>query len=532
MSEWGNQKWSNFLTEAKDKAKKELVQEINWKKDKSELLRDNDRFSVSFEIELESDGRGEKTLNHSRYKSAQNRESKVQILNYIEKRSPGAKPIDFILNAFMNKTSEWSRSSAVGIWPRRGIELRNWWEAYADKGFDIDTHALTVEAAKHLRDRDDSHSLADVENSILSALPENDEDYTEIDEILLAYSTFVRSKMREVANRHLHTWNSFNDGAHLMKNLQIPIDEYWPDFVEWDARAREEYSTGVTKKNCSKRSLKIAMEEHLPKFMTKYKPNLKFEKDGSLKCGIEFSWDNPPYMTGLRESVEYLEDFFEEFDKQSFFRFDKSTGLHTNIGYLDESGDPVENYNLFKALMFLNHEYATTGVGFPGREDSRYSGDLKNPALLAIKQALGGRHHKELMDLFKKKDFDKLSKEFSRAVRTVASAKGAKRIGFNVAYTSSRRYIEFRFPGHVVNLESMKKALFYYAFIVKASADPEFKKKEYQSDLVGFISDATSKSKSHPKSRLNLKRQRDRRRERTAEADPTQWRRNLQEKKK
>ena len=33
MKKWNDQKWSSFLTEAKSQAKKELVQEINWKKD-------------------------------------------------------------------------------------------------------------------------------------------------------------------------------------------------------------------------------------------------------------------------------------------------------------------------------------------------------------------------------------------------------------------------------------------------------------------------------------------------------------------
>ena len=65
---------------------------------------------------------------------------------------------------------------------------------------------------------------------------------------------------------------------------------------------------------------------------------------------------------------------------------------------------------------------------------------------------------------------------------------GPKSIGFNVNYTKSRNYIEFRYPGKEdANLESMTKALKYYAFIVKAAADPTFKQREYVKDLVGFI---------------------------------------------
>jgi hypothetical protein len=174
------------------------------------------------------------------------------------------------------------------------------------------------------------------------------------------------------------------------------------------------------------------------------------------------------------------------------------TGLHTNIGYIGPEGEMTEDYNLFKALMFLNHTYATKGVGFPSRERSGWTGDLKQPALHNIEkfaEALpeDSAHEdvltkKSLMKKYLSRNFEELSGILTNQVYQQARRMGPKSIGFNVNYTQSRNYIEFRYPGKEdANLESMTKALKYYAFIVKAAADPTFKQREYVKDLVGFI---------------------------------------------
>ena len=276
-------------------------------------------------------------------------------------------------------------------------------------------------------------------------------------------------------------------------------EEYqWFDEDEWLQNYRDSGGGGGGEYGCDVDGLKEALEENFPNFMSKYENNLKFEEDGSLSCGIEFSQDNPLYMVGLSTAIEYLEDFFEEYDAQDYFKMTDSTGLHTNVGYLNEEGSPSEDYNLFKALMFLNHRYATTGVGFPSRERSHWAQDLKEPAVNNIMKFIErlpeNSSHEDVLtkDSFMKKylsrNFEELSAILTNQVGIQANKMGAKSLGFNVVYTSRRNYIEFRYPGrNDVNLESMTKALKYYAFIVKAAADPNFKKKEYIKDLIGFI---------------------------------------------
>jgi len=295
---------------------------------------------------------------------------------------------------------------------------------------------------------------------------------------------------------------------------EMGFEEYqWFDEDRW----REDYTGDGSGYGCDVYSLEQAMEDNFPNFMSKYQDTLDFAEDVSLTnaagrvCGIEFKQDNPPYMLGLNAAIEYLTDFFREYDNQSVLRMTDKTGLHTNIGY-SQDGELAENYNLFKALMFLNHTYATKGVGFPSRERSGWTGDLKKPALHNIEkfaeQLPDDSDHddvltkKSLMKKYISREFDELSGILSNQVAQQARRMGSKSIGFNVNYTANLNYIEFRYPGKEdATLETMTKALKYYAFIVKAAADPKFKQKEYVKDLVGFLNNL----KGEPESVANIK---------------------------
>jgi hypothetical protein len=196
------------------------------------------------------------------------------------------------------------------------------------------------------------------------------------------------------------------------------------------------------------------LNEAFPNFMAEYEDKLKFEKDVSLDNGVEFSMDSPPYMTGLDEAFKFLELFFEDYNNQNIFRFDTSTGLHTNIGYLDEDGDEVTNYNLIKALLFLNDDFA-----FKGFEERQ------------------GTQNK----------FEELSDKLSSLISQFAPM-NPKTIGFNIHYIGKRGYVEFRYPGgDQPTLEKMKDATLYYAHLIKLATDKNYKRKEFLKKLVKMM---------------------------------------------
>jgi len=323
--------------------------------------------------------------------------------------------------------------------------------------------------------------------------------------LLDAAETAIEEKVEEKVEE-------FNEApADYMEEWGYEEYQYFNEDVwreEWEMENRRTRNDEYT---CDEESLYEAMEEYFPNFMEKYASNLKFEEDASLSCGIEFSWDNPPYMTGLDTALEYLNDFFEEYDKQDFFRLDDNTGLHTNIGMVTEDGEEVDKYNFFKALMFLNHTFATAGVGFPSREFSRWTGDLKDPALQNIAnyiknysgQGRSAESKKDFMLDYLKDNFEELEDLLNASITRTANSIGPKSLGFNIVYTPSRNYIEFRYPGKTdPTPETMKKALEYYAFIIKAATDPKFKRKEYIKDLIGFIN--SIEGEKPPGSKINF----------------------------
>lgn len=230
------------------------------------------------------------------------------------------------------------------------------------------------------------------------------------------------------------------------------------------------------------------MEEHFPRFMSKWADQLKFEPDGSLRNGIEFSMDDPKFMTGLDTAFEFLEDFFREYKQQDNFYFDHNTGLHTNIGYLDDDGVSHKDYNLMKALLFLNHDFAFKEFG--QRKGTQWAGDLKSDIVKQIEDKFKEERSgfKNLaMKLYKENELDELGRELSDFVAGYAP-RNPKSLGFNIHYIDRLGYVEFRYPGgKQPTLEKMKKATLYYAYVIKQAVDPTYKKKEYEQKLVKLM---------------------------------------------
>ena len=236
------------------------------------------------------------------------------------------------------------------------------------------------------------------------------------------------------------------------------------------------------------------LNEAFPNFMAEYEDKLKFEKDESLDNGVEFSMDSPPYMTGLDEAFKFLQLFFEDYNNQDIFRFDTNTGLHTNIGYLDEDGDEVKNYNLIKALLFLNNDFAFKG--FENRKGTHWAGDLKAMFKREIEGQLGSsakntygfnEWKESIFELYKQNKFDELEEKLSSLVSYFAPS-DPKSIGFNIHYIGKRGYVEFRYPGgDQPTLEKMKATTLYYAHLIKLAVDKNYKRKEFIKKLVKMM---------------------------------------------
>ena len=247
------------------------------------------------------------------------------------------------------------------------------------------------------------------------------------------------------------------------------------------------------------------LEEYLPNFYSEYSDIIKIVSDGSLPSNynMEIVIDDPPmWIDGLDAGLEYMETFFNDFNNQDNFRFSPATGLHTNIGYMrtDESGDKnqVFDYNLIKSLLFLNEDFALKN--FEKRKGSRWVGDLKVDALKSVKDLINSQVNQkgpEVIQQWLLKNFDEVEKIVNKTISHYADAMYSKGIGFNINYASRRGYIEFRYPGNEdITYEGIKDATLYYAHVVKAGADDDYKKGEYLKKLTSFIENAKASSQT------------------------------------
>jgi len=203
--------------------------------------------------------------------------------------------------------------------------------------------------------------------------------------------------------------------------------------------------------------------------------------------------DTPKWMTGLDTGFEFLKDFFYDYNRQDNFHFDSNTGLHTNIGYLDDDGESHKDYNLMKALLFLNHDFAFKEFG--QRKGTTWATDLKSDIAGKIENEFKkdrSRFRELALKLYKEDKLDELGKELSRYVDNYAPS-NAKSLGFNIRYIDRLGYVEFRYPGgRQPTLEKMKKATLYYAYVIKQAVDPTYKKKEYEQKLVKLMTNLAS----------------------------------------
>ena len=309
-----------------------------------------------------------------------------------------------------------------------------------------------------------------------------------------------RSRVESLADvYHFDTPIIRNIAGTLAARIEDEVEEYiadqWREYQHDPIGFLEEMGVDTSEMFDEERSDEYfgdrqqALREHLPNFMAEYGVQLKYEEDASLENGIEFSMDNPPFMSGLDEAFNFLRLFFDDFERQDHFFMNSNTGLHTNIGYVeDRSKEDPQEYNLIKSLLFLNSDFAMKG--FENRKGSRWAGDLKSAAKEAIDRWAIEKGHQNRLEIIKSEDgLKRLENVLSDKILQAARMTGSKSLGMNITYINDRDYIEFRYPGNEgPDYANMVDATLYYAHLVRLANDPNYKKHEYKKKLIGFLS--------------------------------------------
>jgi len=227
-------------------------------------------------------------------------------------------------------------------------------------------------------------------------------------------------------------------------------------------------------------SMMVLLKKNFPNFFKKWGEEITIVKDMSLQFGLEFK--PTLYVLGLNKGIEWWNDFYDEYEKQTYWQFKPTTGLHINLGI--ENND---KWNFMKAFIFINDKSEKPFV-FKGIEDrigNRFCGSLRpviKDYLFKKAEKLGLSYHITLEDLKRiepilaKKMYD-LQKDTNKH----------KDYGINFKYLKERNYIEYRQVGGVLDRQTVIDKTKYFAYITYLMYDEEYKKNDYFKKLYKFV---------------------------------------------
>ena len=226
-------------------------------------------------------------------------------------------------------------------------------------------------------------------------------------------------------------------------------------------------------------------KRNFSKFSKKYS-DVDFHFDETLNFGLEIV--NKPF-TNLNIAIEYITDFFEEYNKQSIFKFKDTTSIHVNIGTSTN-----EKWNIVKGLVMLSDsEPYNPKVPFVFKDMENRSFNLfckslkneilKNPLLTGNKEL-----YKNIINTTK---IDEIQDNLIKIIKRILpqQEKIGKGFGFNIGKIlyDIDKYVEFRYIGgdNVTN-EIVIEKIKYFCYIIYLMTS-DYKQKDFIHKLFSFV---------------------------------------------
>lgn len=234
-------------------------------------------------------------------------------------------------------------------------------------------------------------------------------------------------------------------------------------------------------------------KEDFKDFYEKWKDRIKFEKDISLRNGIEINFKKNLHLENVEEAIDFINDFFIDKDKQDKWVFSNRTGIHVNIGIKPQY---KPKFNKIKGLLFVTDHISDERFLFKDME-YRKSSAFTQSIFSAIKYKM------EYEDILKKTDLKSvydienyLNKLINELILKDKEEYGKNKyeeynnsLGFNLMKLARQKYIEFRYIGGDINKDIVIDKLKFYCYVVYAMIDTEYKRKEYTKKLYKFYKD-------------------------------------------
>jgi hypothetical protein len=371
-----------------------------------------------------------------------------------------------------------------------------------------------------------------------NSLADGDETLMDVCNLLDINARFAKNSPTKVKLVHsihenvgLPLYNSVDDFVDEMMNnweRENSLDDFYDRYGYPVDDSDEQYLAEIYSDTVS---------QYLPKFYKRFGRELKFESDGSLDTqqGLEFSCET--YLDGLQEAMDFLDLFFSDYDDQDFLYLSEKTGMHINIGHKSVGNGEEADFNLIKGFLYLSEDVdnaskrlgagkvARARKGLPtSRINSRWAGAIAPTTKLgevaqeakarvladyiADASHLSGKMRpfykkgkgfdvaeigNDFLDSLKTGEMSMIEKLFSDSLYGKAADLGSKSVGFNINYSRGKfgdddiKYVEFRFPGHQIDVEAAKDLTLYYAFLVRHMVDKSYMREDYTKKLIALL---------------------------------------------
>ena len=296
-----------------------------------------------------------------------------------------------------------------------------------------------------------------------------------------------------------------NDTQMLLTELQDYFTIGFEIEVEIDRKRLNESKPFDYISKPYKKSIDLFRKD-FAKFSEKYSEIIDFHFDETLIFGLEIV--NKPF-TNLNTAIEYITDFFEEYNKQGIFQFKKSTSIHVNIGTSTD-----KEWNIVKGLVMLSDTEPDYKPKVPfvfkdmeNRSFNLFCKSLKNEIL---KNPLLSGNKDLYKTIISTTNIGEIKENLLKIIKRILpqQEKIGKGIGFNIGKIlyGIDKYVEFRYIGgdNITN-EIVVEKIKYFCYIIYLMTS-DYKQKDFIHKLFSFVNKIRNKYEKDLKFNKDLDR--------------------------
>jgi hypothetical protein len=260
-----------------------------------------------------------------------------------------------------------------------------------------------------------------------------------------------------------------------------------------------------------------SLKKYMPKFYKKWNDTFKYELESDMDKQRILEFSSKTYLKGLTECFEQLNDFYDEYEKQDFWKMDMSrTALHVNIGVKDKN----IKWNPIKGLLLMGDMNRDKRPPFVFTDIMwRLTNRFTQSLLDGIRRNLTGEiekdyktkdkvlqynlgfRHKDRLDTHKsyiQQNIDKLDlhniKETENFINPFLIQANSdfyiKEFGVKlVELENSPGYVEFRYVGGKVDRKLFIDKILFFCYVVYLMTNDDYKKEQYHKKLYIYIED-------------------------------------------